>query len=152
MDTLFGDFIIQHWSITALNFFWRKAIDEFWFNRCFCESSLRNYKRARRSVLLIHMFSCFFEIAQVYLRSAGWIVYEGHLQNEWVIKTFRKPPKGSKFVSIKSSLQFMHNLLPFRRNYKISRNFSYRFLWNVAQQKTSTQRNGSVKHFKRKFP
>ena len=44
-------------------------------------------------------------------------------------KTFRKPPKGSKFVCIKSGLQFMYNLYPSRRNSKISRNSSYRFLW-----------------------
>ena len=58
------------------------------------------------------MFSCFFEIALVYLRLAGCRVYKGHLQNERVIKikTFRKPPK---FICINFSLQFMHNLDPF---------------------------------------
>ena len=48
--------------------------------------------------------------------------------NEWVIKTFRKHPKNSKFVCINSSLRFMHNSHPFCRNSKISRNSSYRFL------------------------
>ena len=58
------------------------------------------------------MFSCFFEIALVYLRLAGCRVYKGHLQNERVIKikTFRKPPK---FICINFSLQLMHNLDPF---------------------------------------
>ena len=61
-----------------------------------------------------------FEIAQVYLRSAASRVYKGHLQNERVIKPFRKHPKSSKSVCIKSSLQCMHNLHPFYRNSKIS--------------------------------
>ena len=46
-----------------------------------------------------------FEITQVYLRSAASRVCKGHLQNEWVVKPFRKNPKSSKFVCIKSSLQ-----------------------------------------------
>ena len=41
-----------------------------------------------------------FEITQVYLRSAVSRVYK-----EWVVKPFRKNPKSSKFVCIKSSLQ-----------------------------------------------
>ena len=32
-------------------------------------------------------------MAQVYLLLAGCRVYKGHLQNEWVIKTVREPPK-----------------------------------------------------------
>ena len=86
--------------------------------------------------------TCFhvcFEIAQVYFRLTGCRVYKGHLQNEWVIKTSRKHPKSRKIVCIKSGLHFMHNLYPFCRNSKISRDSSYRFLWNFAQQKTSTQ-------------
>ena len=59
-----------------------------------------------------YVFMC-FEIAQVYLPSAASRVYGGHLQNEWVIKPFRKHPKSSKFVCIKSSLPCMHNLHPF---------------------------------------
>ena len=54
-----------------------------------------------------------FEIAQVYLRLADCRVYKGHLQNEWAIKPFRKYPKSNKFVCVKSSLQFMHNVYPF---------------------------------------
>ena len=96
------------------------------------------------------MFSCFFEISQGYLRLARWKVSKGHLQNEWVIKTFRKHPKCSKFVCIKSSLQFMHKLYPFCRNSKISRISFHRFLWNFTQRKTSTQSIRSVKHFQRK--
>ena len=39
-------------------------------------------RRAQHCILLIHTFSCFFEIGQVYLRFAGCRVYKGHLQNE----------------------------------------------------------------------
>ena len=53
----------------------------------------------------LHVF-VFFEIAEVYSCLAGCRVYEGHLQNERVIKTFQKHPKRSKFVCIDSSLQF----------------------------------------------
>ena len=54
--------------------------------------------------IAFYWFTCFhvfFEIAQVYLRSARCRVYRGLLQNEWVIKTFRKHPKCTKFVCIK---------------------------------------------------
>ena len=34
-----------------------------------------------------------FELAQEYLRSAPFKVYKGHLQNEWVIKTFSETSK-----------------------------------------------------------
>ena len=71
-----------------------------------------------------NVFGC-FEIAQAYLRSAASRVYKGHFKNEQVIKPFRKHPKPSKFVCIKSSLQCMHNLYPFYRNSKISRKSSY---------------------------
>ena len=37
----------------------------------------------------------------------------------------KKKKKSSKFVCIKSSLQFMNILCPFCRNFKISRNSSY---------------------------
>ena len=136
--------------IAALKFFKENLSTNFGLVVVFVKVALEITKRAQHCVLLIDMFSCFFEIALVYLRLAGCRAYKGHLQNEWVIKTFRKPPKGSKFVCIKPSLQFMHNLYPFCRNSKISRNSSYRFLWNFAQQKTSTQSIGSVKHFQRK--
>ena len=53
----------------------------------------------------LHVF-VIFEIAEVYSRLAGWREYEGHLQNERVIKTFQKHAKSSKFVCIDSSLQF----------------------------------------------
>ena len=98
------------------------------------------------------MFSCFLEMAQVYLLLAGCRVYKGHLQNEWVIKTVREPLKGRKFVCIKSSIKSsttMHNLYAFCRNSKISRNSSYRFLWNFAHRKTSNQSIRSVKHFQK---
>ena len=149
MDTKFGYFTV-HWLIAALKFFKETLLTNFGLAAVFVKVTLEITKRAQHCVLLIDMFSCFFEIALVYLRLAGCRAYKGHLQNEWVIKTFRKPPKGSKFVRIKSSLQFMRNLFSFCRNSKISRNSSYRFLWNFAQQKTSTQSIGSVKHFQRK--
>ena len=94
----------------------------------------------------LHFF-LFFEIARIYLRLAGCRVYEGHLQNEWVITTFRKHPKSSKLVCINSSLQFLLNFCPFCRNSKLTRKSSFRFLWNFVQQKTSTQSIGIVKHF-----
>ena len=61
-------------------------------------SSPRNYKRS--SALFYpysYVFLC-FKVAQVYLRSTSSRVYNGHLQNEWVIKPFRKHPQSSKFV------------------------------------------------------
>ena len=152
MDTKFGYFTVS-WLIAALKFFEENLSTNFGLVVVFVKVALEITKRAQHCVLLIDMFSYFryfFEIALVYLRLAGCRAYKGHLQNEWVIKTFRKPPKGSKFVRIKPSLQFMHNLYPFCRNSKISRNSSNRFLWNFAQQKTSTQSIGSVKHFERK--
>ena len=94
----------------------------------------------------LHFF-LFFEIARIYLRLAGCRVYEGHLQNEWVITTFRKHPKSSKLVCFKSILQFLLNFCPFCRNSKFTRKSSFRFLWNFVQQKTSTQSIGIVKHF-----
>ena len=87
---------------------------EFWCNCCFRESSLRNYKKelSIASYPDSHDF-VLFEIVQVYLRLADCRVYKGHLQNEWAIKPFRKYPKSNKFVCVKSSLQFMHNVYPF---------------------------------------
>jgi len=55
--------------------------------------------------IAFYWFTCFhvfFEIAQVYLRSARCCVYKRLLHNEWVIKTLRKHPKSIKFVCIKS--------------------------------------------------
>ena len=106
----------QHWNFVNKSY---RRIDLI---AVFVRVALELTKRAQHCVLLIlHMFSCFFKIAQVYLRLAGCTVYKGRLQNEWVIKTFRKPPKRSKIVCMKSNLQFMHNL-----NYKMSRNSSNR--------------------------
>ena len=121
--------------------------------RSFTKIYLRNFEISWNFSIAFYpdsyVFMC-FEIAQVYLPSAASRVYGGRLQNELVIKPFRKHPKSSKFVCIKSSLPCMHNLHPFYRNSKISRNSSYRFLWNFAQQKIFNQRMRSVKHFKRK--
>ena len=146
MDTKFGDFIV-HWSTAALKF---DLSTNFGSIAVFVKIAVEITKRAQHCVWLIHMFSCFLEMAQVYLLLAGCRVYKGHLQNEWAIKTFRETLKGRQFVCMKSSLQFMHNLYPFCRNSKISRNSSYRFLWNFAHQKTNTQSIPSVKHFQRK--
>ena len=77
---------------------------EFWINRCFRESSLTNYKTS--SALRFRPDSyvfAFFEIAQVYLRFADHRA-QSYLQNERATKPFRKHPKRSKFVCIKSSL------------------------------------------------
>ena len=61
-------------------------MDQFWFNRCFRERSLRDYKKSSAlHCTLIHVFLrlvFFFEIAQVFLRSKVCRVYMDHLQNE----------------------------------------------------------------------
>ena len=145
----FGNFIVhsdhlQPWKIL------KKIYRHIWFNHCFHERSLKNYSYFQCCVL--PWFTCFmfFKIVQVYLHLAICRVYKGHLKNKWVIRTFQKHPKSSKFVCIKSCLQFMQNVYPFCRNSEISWNSSYRFLWNFTQQKTSTQSICSEKHFQRK--
>ena len=65
----------------------------------------------------LHVF-VFFEIAEVYLRLAGCRVYEGHLQNERVIKTFQKHPKSSKFVCIDFSLRTTEDKHPKHRKHQ----------------------------------
>ena len=119
MATKFRGFIV-HWSIAALKFFIEHVSTNFGFTVVFVKVALEITKSSALR-WLIHMFSCSFEIVQVFLRLAGCRVYKGHLQNEWAITTFRKHPKSSKFVCIKSSLQFMHNLYPFCRTSKILR-------------------------------
>ena len=99
METKFGYFTVHFKENLSTN---------FGLIVVFVKVALEITKRTQHCVLLIHMFSCFFEIAPVYSRLAGCRVYKGHLQNEWVIKTFRKPPKGGKFVCIRSCLQFMY--------------------------------------------
>ena len=70
-------------------------------------------KRVQHCVWMIHMFSWFFEIDQVYLLSSGCEVHKGHLKNEWMIKTFGSiQTVANTVVCIVSSLQFMHNLHP----------------------------------------
>ena len=64
IDTKFGYFTV-HWSTAALKFFKENLSTNFGL-----------------IILLIHMFSWFFEIAPVYLRLAGCRVYKGHLQNK----------------------------------------------------------------------
>ena len=126
MDTKFKDFIV-HWSIAALNFFKENISTNFGFIAVFVKVALEITKRVQHYVWLINRFSWFFEISQVYLPLAGCRVHKGHLQNKWVIKTFGKHPKRTKFVCIKSSLQFMHNLYPFCRNSMIPQICSYKF-------------------------
>ena len=106
MDT---DFIVQ-WSIAALIVFKENRTTNFGLIAVFVKGTLEITKRAQHCVWLIHMLSWLIEIAQVYLRLVGCSMHKGHVQNEWVIKTFRKHPKGSKFVCTKSSLHFIHNL------------------------------------------
>ena len=113
MDTKFRDFIVP-WSIAALKFFKENISTNFGLIAVFVKVALEITKRVQHYVWLIHRFSWFFEISHVYLPLA-----------EWVIKTFRKHPKSSKFVCIKSSLQFMQNLM-------IPQISSNRFLWNFA--------------------
>ena len=118
---------MAHWSIAALKFFKGNLSWNFGLIAVFVKVALKIIQKelSIASYPDSHDF-VLFEIAQVYLRLADCRVYKGHLQNEWAIKPFRKHPKSSKFVCVKSSLQFMHNLYP------ISINSSYRFLWNVA--------------------
>ena len=144
MDTKCGGFI-EHWSIVALKIFKENVSTNFGLIAVFVKVAFEITKRAQHCVL--PWFTCFhvFRNRASLLVIASCRVSKGDLQNEWVIKTFRKHPKGRKFVCIMSSLQFMHNLFPFCRNSKISRNSSYRFLWNYAQQTTSTQSIGNVK-------
>ena len=106
MDT---DFIV-HWSIASLKVFKENLSTNFGLIAVFVKGTLEITKRAQHCVWLIHMLSWLIEIAQVYLRLVGCRMHKGHVQNEWVIKTFRKHPKGSKFVCTKSSLHFIHNL------------------------------------------
>ena len=109
MDTKFG--IYSTLVDCSTEIFQRKSFDEFCFHRCFRESSLEITKRAQHCVLLIHMLSCFFfRITQVYLRSAGCKVYKGQFVKLMSDKNVRKHPKSSRFVCIKSSFQFIHNL------------------------------------------
>ena len=107
-------------SINLLKKFLKNLMTNFVLIAVSVKVALEITKRAQHWVYPdSYLFLC-FEIA----RSAASRVYRGHLENEWVIKTFRKHPKCSKFVCMKSSLQCMHNLYPFYRNSKISRTSS----------------------------
>ena len=123
MEAKFGDFIEQ-WSIAALKFFKENLYMNFGLIAVFMQVALENTKSVQYCVWLqIHMFSCFLKMAQVYLLLAGCRVYKGHLQNEWVIKTVREPPKEnlSALNPALNPAQSMHNLYAFCRNSKISR-------------------------------
>ena len=110
MDMKLGDFII-HWWIAALRIFKESLSTNFGLIAVFVKVAFEITKRAQH-LHVTHVFM-FFEIVQVYMCLAGWRVYEGLLQNELVIKTFQKHLKTSRFVCLKSSLQFMHNVCPF---------------------------------------
>ena len=70
MDTKFGDFKLSTLINCSTEVFKRKALEDFWFNFCFRESSFEITKRASiASYPDLHVF-VFFEIAQVYLRLA----------------------------------------------------------------------------------
>ena len=88
----------------------KKISTNFFFNGCFREISLRNYKKSSEHCVLpwFIRFHVFWNRASV-LALRGLQVYKGHLQNERVIKPFLKHPKSSKCICIKSSLQCMHN-------------------------------------------
>ena len=130
IDTKFGDLIVHNENV--LN---KLSANFLFFNGCFRESSLRNYKESSAlRFTLIHTFSCVLEsVVRVYLRSELESV-QGSFANEWVIKPFLKHPKSSKFVCINSSLQCMHNLNPI-------------FLIDFCE---TFQRIRCVKHFKKK--
>ena len=68
--TKFGDFIVD-----VLKKIFRRIL----FHRCFRGSSLEDKKSSALCFTVSHAFMFFFEIAQVYLRSAGCKVYKGHL-------------------------------------------------------------------------
>ena len=120
-------------SIAAPRIFKENLLTNFGLTDVFVKAALEITKRAEQCIWLPHMFSWFFEIAQVYSHLAGCRVHRRQLQNEWVIITSQKHRKSSKFLCIKSSLQFAHNLHLFCRNSKISWYFSYRFFWNFTQ-------------------
>ena len=82
------------------------------FIRSFRENAVRAeiQWRAKTVVTLNSIKKCsLFQSLFVFRRSR---VYNGDSQNEWVIKTILETSKSSKFVCIKSSLQFMHNSYP----------------------------------------
>ena len=126
MDTKIGNFKVL-WSIAVLKFLKESLSSNFHLIAVFVKVALEITKTAQHCVLPRFTRFRVFRNRASDLRSADCRVYKGHLQNEWVIKTFRKPLKGNKFVCIKSSLQFMHNIYPFCRNSKIPQNSSYRF-------------------------
>ena len=110
---------VEHWSIVARKSFKENLSTNFGLIAVFVKVAFEITKRAQHCVLPhLHVF-VFFEIAQVYLRLTGCKVYEGHLQNDWVIKTFWKHPKSSKFVFI--SFIFYALFLEIQRYPKIPR-------------------------------
>ena len=105
----------------------------------------KSFKKVYRRIFFL--IAVFWKPALEITKRAQHCVLQRLLER---IKPFRKYPKSSKFVCIKSSLRCLHNLCPFCRNSKISRSSSHRFLRSFAQQKTFIQGIRSVKHFKRK--
>ena len=95
----------------------------------------KSFKKVYRRIFFL--IAVFWKPALEITKRAQHCVLQRLLER---IKPFRKYPKSSKFVCIKSSLRCMHNLCPFCRNSKISRSSSHRFSRSFAQQKTFIQR------------
>ena len=60
-------------NFAALKFFKENLSTNFGLVAVFVKVVLEITKRAQQCVLLIDMFSCFFEIALVYLRFNSWL-------------------------------------------------------------------------------
>ena len=86
-------------GIAALKFFEESLSTNFGLIAVFVKVALEITKKLS---IAFYWFTCFhvffFEIEDVYLRSAGCRVYKGHLQNEWVKKAFRKHSKSSRSI------------------------------------------------------
>ena len=123
------------------------------FNGCFRESSLRNYKKSSAFLfILIHTFSCPSKSRKS--TCVQWLLECIRVickTNEWW-NFFRNIHKVGNLSALSPVFSACKIYTLFYRNSKISRNSSYRFLWNFAQQKTFIQIIRSVKHFKRKLP
>ena len=147
MDTKIGNFKVL-WSIAVLKFLKESLSSNFHLIAVFVKVALEITKTAQHCVLPRFTRFRVFRNRASDLRSADCRVYKGHLQNEWVIKTFRKYPKRAKLVCIKSSLQLMHNLYPFLEiDQDISKLLSYISVKLRKTEDLSTQNMRSVKHF-----
>ena len=85
-------------AIAALKFFEESLSTYFGLIAVFVKVALEITKKLSIAFYWFTCFHVFFEIEDVYLRSAGCRVYKGHLQNEWVKKAFRKHSKSSRSI------------------------------------------------------